>query len=421
MSVGRMFFICSIFFAVSLAWQVLGFTTQSRSDEAKHQLNGSVAELWGSPERQQAPSFSRVWTESSKETRVENINGVATKIVEDRLVERREWLNLERTELEASMRLDQRRKGLVWFSLYDVAFDATWVLRYDALVDHSNDELEIAFRFPNPNGVYDDFHFEVDGRDLADSLSPVQGVVSTRLPLHPGQQATLHVTYKTRGRDEWSYVPNPDNGVARLENFHAVVSTDFAAIDFPESAMSPSTKEKQNDGWRLDWKFARVLTGHTMGVATPKMVQPGELASSLSHSAPISLALFFLVLMVLSVLQGHDIHPVNYAFIAAAFFAFHLLFAYTADVLPIEWAFGLASGVSVALVVGYLRLVVSASFAFREVVLAQLVYQVGFSLAHFFAGRTGLCVTVMMVATLGVMMQLTGKLKWGQVLDASRS
>ena len=106
----------------------------------------------------------------------------------------------------------------------------------------------------------------------------------------------------------------------------------------------------------------------------------------------------------------------SYLFLAGAFFAFHLLFAYSVDHLPVVPAFALASVVSMVLVVSYLRLVVSSRFAFVEAALAQLVYLVGFSLAHFFDGFTGLTVTVLSIATLFVLMQVTGRVRWAEVL-----
>jgi inner membrane protein involved in colicin E2 resistance len=148
----------------------------------------------------------------------------------------------------------------------------------------------------------------------------------------------------------------------------------------------------------------------------PNLIQPGELASALAFSAPISLFFFFLVVFVLSTLRRVDLHPINYLFLAGAFFAFHLLFAYSVDHLPVVPAFALASAVSMILVVSYLRLVVSSRFAFVEAALAQLVYLVGFSLAHFFDGFTGLTVTVLSIATLFVLMQVTGRVRWSEVL-----
>ncbi len=105
---------------------------------------------------------------------------------------------------------------------------------------------------------------------------------------------------------------------------------------------------------------------------------------------------------------------IHFLFLGAAFFAFHLLFAYTVDRLPIPEAFALASVVSVALVVSYLRLVVSPRFAFVEAGIAQLVYRVGFSLAHFWEGFTGLTITVLSIVTLFLLMPLTGRVRWSQ-------
>jgi inner membrane protein involved in colicin E2 resistance len=162
-----------------------------------------------------------------------------------------------------------------------------------------------------------------------------------------------------------------------------------------------------------------VLSGKPMGVVTPTHIQPGELAAALSYSAPISLLLFFVVLLALGALRGLDIHPINYFAIAAAFFAFQLLFAYSVDHLPLWLAFALSSAASLILVTSYLRLVVDTRFALRESAAAQLVYQVGFALAHFWEGHTGLTVAVLATATLFLVMQLTGRIKWGKVLSRS--
>ena len=123
------------------------------------------------------------------------------------------------------------------------------------------------------------------------------------------------------------------------------------------------------------------------------------------------------MIYVLATLRKIEIHPVNYMFLAAAFFAFHLLFGYSVDHIHLVPAFVLASLTSIALVVSYLRLVVSARFALVEAALAQLVYLVGFSLAYFWEGYTGLTVTVLAIATLFALMQLTGRLRWGDTRE----
>lgn len=150
----------------------------------------------------------------------------------------------------------------------------------------------------------------------------------------------------------------------------------------------------------------------------PARIQPGPLAASMSFSAPISLGLFMLWIYVLGLLRGVEVHPVNHLLLAGAFFSFHLLFAYTVDHLPVEVAFALSALVSMLLVVSYLRLVVGPRFAFVEAGFAQLVYLVGFALAHFWEGLTGLTVTMLGILTLFVLMQLTGRIRWADVFSA---
>jgi inner membrane protein involved in colicin E2 resistance len=105
---------------------------------------------------------------------------------------------------------------------------------------------------------------------------------------------------------------------------------------------------------------------------------------------------------------------VNYFFLAAAFFSFHLLLAYLADQISIHAAFVICSAVSIFLVISYLRLVTGLRFAAVEAGLAQLIYLVLFSYAFFFKGLTGLVITIGSILTLFVVMQMTGRIRWSE-------
>lgn len=113
-------------------------------------------------------------------------------------------------------------------------------------------------------------------------------------------------------------------------------------------------------------------------------------------------------------LRNIDLHPMNYFFVSAAFFAFHLLLAYLVDRIDIHIAFVISSIVSVFLVVSYLRLVVGVQFALREAAIAQVIYLVLFSYAFFFKGLTGLAITIGAIFTLFVVMQMTGRIRWSE-------
>jgi hypothetical protein len=402
----RLLAIIVVFAATSIGWMVLGGVMSARSSSQTGELRNKVAELWGQPQAQSAPTLGFEWTTEREIVHTETTNNVEREVRQKVTDEHKQDVSVAATRVDVDLHLDQRLKGLVWYSLYDVGFQGGWSYV------HTRPEagkLRVTFRFPDAQGIYDAFTFTVDGQPQ--DPRPTNGAVEAVVPVKPGQRVEIAVGYKSRGLDEWRYVPG--SGVASLKDFTLRMKTDFADIDFPSSTLSPSTRDHDGSGYRLAWTFQQVVTGHGIGMAMPTRVQPGQLAAALSFSAPISLLFFFVLLLVLARLRGLDLHPVNYLFLGAAFFSFHLLFAYTVDHLHIVPAFVIASATSVLLVTSYLRLVVSPRFAFVEAAAAQLVYLVGFSLAHFWEGYTGLAVTVLSVLTLFLLMQLTGRVRWG--------
>ena len=130
--------------------------------------------------------------------------------------------------------------------------------------------------------------------------------------------------------------------------------------------------------------------------------------------APVSLLLFFFILFIITTMRSIDLHPMNYFFLAAGFFAFHLLLAYLVDHISIHLAFLICSGVSIFLVVSYLRVVVGPRFALVEAGGAQFIYLVLFAYAFLLRGFTGLAVTVGCIVTLFVVMQITARVRWSE-------
>jgi len=68
--------------------------------------------------------------------------------------------------------------------------------------------------------------------------------------------------------------------------------------------------------------------------------------------------------------------------------------------------------VSTVLVVSYARLFTGWRFALVEIGISQLLYLVLFSFTFFFEGFTGLAVAIGAIATLFVIMQITGRIDW---------
>ena len=407
----RILAIIGIFAGAVLAWLALAGVTSERTSKRGEKLGPEVQELWGHPQVQGGPTFTFHWFTTRQVEEVVKEGNKERRVSKTEHVPNEREVLASATTLRADLRLDQRLKGLLWYSLYDVTFDGAWTYVHDKEIPG---KIEIGFSFPVPDAVYDDFRFMVDDRDMARETRPSKGSFTYVREVQPGQTLTLQIQYKSRGLDSWTY--RPSGSVASLQDFTLTTSTNFTDIDFSTGSMSPSRRQRSGDGWILTWNFRQVLTGRDMGVVMPARIQPGELATRLAAAAPVSLLFYFLLMFVLSVRHQLDIHPLNYLGIAAAFFSFHLLFSYSVDHLSIVPAFVLASATSIFLVVSYLRLVVSARFAYRRAAVGQLVYQVGFSVAHFWAGYTGLTISILSTLTLFLIMQMTGRIRWSQTL-----
>ncbi|MFZ5641939.1 MAG: inner membrane CreD family protein [Bacillota bacterium] len=391
--VKRIVAIIMIFAATSVAWLALGGLTRERTNSSDLELRGKVSELWGAEMQQLAP---RIYYEKVEPAAQKGNSPTVTRI--DVLP--------EATDLQVDLKLDQRKKGLLWYSTYGIIFDGTYTVKNNSskLLNY-----RVAFDFPSPSAIYDNFHFTVDGREVGQT-DPNGGNVNAVVPVGPGQVKKFRIAYASRGMDRWFY--SFGDKVSQVKNFRLVMTTDFDQIDFPAQTISPANKEQSGDGWKLTWQSQNLISGFRIGMEMPKKINPGPLASQISYFAPVSLLFFFFIIFVLSLIKKINLHPMNYFFLAGAFFSFHLLFSYLVDHIDINLAFVISSLTSVALVVSYLRLVVGTRFAFVEAGLAQLIYLVLFSYAHFFKGFTGLTVTVGSIVTLAVLMQITGRINW---------
>ncbi len=393
-----------IFVCISVAWLILGQTVHLRTLEQDGKLKDAVGQLWGTAQTQQAPQVYRL----ERVTRVET--GADGQTV-SRTVDEKHYHSLDASRIGVDLSLEYRRKGLLWYSTYNVQFAASYTLS-----NPTDRSLRLYFdlELPASRAVYDDFTLGVDSLRIADV--PVRaGHLVQPVDLAPGQLLPVLVSYRSRGLDQWRY--SFGENVSQVTDFELVMQTDFADIDFPAESVSPTSKIRTRDAWTLTWRYDHLLTGVDLGMVMPARLNPGPWVRHVVLAAPVSLFLFFFLLFVFTTVRRIDLHPMHYFFIGAAFFSFHLLLAYLVDHTLIHYAFVLASAVSIFLVISYMRLVVGARLAFVEIGAGQFIYLVLFSYTFFFSGYTGLAITLLCIATLFAAMQYTGRTNWNTVFE----
>jgi len=385
----------------SIAWAILGTTIFARTYDVGSNLASRVESTWGAPEEQWPPAIGYLRQQTKKVETEENGKKV-TRLENQEITLA---VPIEASRITTDFHIDYRQKGLLWFSTYAVSFSG----QYDFKNPNGSDEdFMLRLPFPAKEAVYDNIEFFLDEKPLPLQFNGAEAKARVRMPANVN--GVLRVAYRSRGMNSWRYKLGQD--VSEARNFQLLARTDFSGFDFPDNSLSPTAKRKIGQGWELEWNYQNMVSGFDIALKMPQKLQPGPLAGRICYFAPVSLFFFFFVIFILSTLRGIDLHPMNYFFLACAFFSFHLLLAYLADHVAIHAAFAISALVSVALVVSYLRLVVSTRFAVVESGLAQLIYLVLFSYAFFFEGFTGLTVTLGAVVTLFVVMQMTGKIRW---------
>jgi inner membrane protein CreD len=395
-----------IYIGAAVGWSILGTTIFSRTYSFDESLKGRVASIWGAPHVQKPPTATTT-KEITKKVEVTEGGKTVFRSEKDYVVKP---LELEGSKIAVGLDLEHRQKGLLWYSTYKVGFAADYFLKNTT----EEEKVDLVVNLPTPQASYDEVVITVDGAvvPFTNEKSSLRG--AARIP--QGQTAVLTVKYRSQGLDSWRY--HFGDGVAQVRNFRLKMVTNFRDIDFPDNTLAPTAKNETENGWELTWESKNLLSGFQIGMILPERLQPGPLAGRISYFAPVSLLFFFFLMFIIATLRKIDLHPMNYFFLACAFFSFHLLLAYLVDHISIHVGFVICSIVSLGLVISYLRLVVGLRFAAVEAGLAQLIYLVLFSYAFFFKGFSGLAVTIGSIITLFVVMQLTGRIRWSETFSS---
>ena len=405
MTTRRIWAIVAIYLLACAGWGVLGTITKLRSEGFSRKLKEPVAQLWGSAVTQHAPSFYR-----------ESVNAKAHP----------EPLMPVRNRVSVHVISDPRKKGLVWYPTYLTTFDARYTLRND---QEEESLLVISFSLPDSQGTYNNFGLFIDDQRVAGHVDAVAGL-NHEIVLGPGAEREVRITYETRGKGVWRYVPAPDIG--QVKDLEMSISTNFRDVDYPNDCRSPSSSTElsaskspgdgslQMAGMELIWKDTELISRQHIGIIVPEKLNPGPVSSRITYFAPVCLLFFFVLIATINVVEKVNVHPMHYLFVAAGFFSFHLLMSYMVGVMPMQVAFATSAVVSVAMVTLYLYEALKGRLPWKTAAAGQLFFLVMFSYTFFLKGVTGLTVAVGSVITLGILMKVTINVDWNSVFQSSQ-
>lgn len=369
----------------TFAWFLLGAALSQRTQDSSSTLRNEVAGVWGPAIAQQHP---HAWFETP------NAPGGRAQI------------QPSSSRIKVTLASDPKRRGLIWHRTYDVGFEADYVFTNPTKIPQT---VYVSFPLPIETAGLHGFVFRLGDDDSSSQAVPGQsGVVTRAIQLPAAESVTLRTAYGTRGTDSWKY-DFPDK--RRISGFELTMRTNFHEINFPVGTGSAEERVKDGDGYDLAWNYPDVLAAQAIGMDMPKRLNAGPVAVRIAFFAPVSLLFFVTIVLLVGGMKGIALHPMHVFFISAGFFAFHLLFAYLVDLLPLLLSFAIAAATSLLLVSGYLK-AVAGKILFAIALPAQAIYLVAFSASFFIDGLTGITLTVLAVATLALLMFLTAKTDW---------
>ena len=384
MKLSHLFASAGILLVTTIAWFILGAAIESRTHSFGGGMRSEVRQVWG-PELQQHHPHAYY--------RSPNVpNGKAL-------------IQSEKSRVNAIIHYEPKKRGLMRHRTYDVKFEGTFAFRNPTRIPQT---LFVHFPLPDTEGLKG-VQIMLDGKE-ADVRRATDGALELAVEVAASTAVELKVVYQTNGTDAWFYqFPHPE----RVQDFELFLKTNFPEYSFPSGCGSATQRDEK--ACEFIWSYQPdVLSAPHIGMEMPKLLNPAPVASRISFFAPVSLLFFVTVLLLLATLRGVILHPMHICFVSAGFFAFHLLFAYLTDVIPLYVAFAASALVSTALVCGYLR-AVGGNALLRIALPAQVGYMVLFSASFFFDGLTGLTIAIGAVVTLALLMKVTARTSWKEV------
>ncbi len=148
----RILAIFFVFACAAVAWFTLGASLVHRSGTTDGQLSSEITRLWGGSHQQQAPQAW--WIERKVVTGsvlTKNADGQEVARTVRNEVETSHPLPLLSSLVTVDLDLEHRRKGLLWYDVYTVAFDG----RYRVRVPEGAHKVKLHFAFPTAEAMYD--------------------------------------------------------------------------------------------------------------------------------------------------------------------------------------------------------------------------------------------------------------------------
>ncbi|MGN5223555.1 cell envelope integrity protein CreD [Aeromonas veronii] len=351
------------------------------------------------------------------------------------------YLLPEQLDVQATMEVTPRKLGIYQAQVYQTRLSLSGRLPTAAQLQESaplagDDELVagkpyLSLVLSDARGINSVPELQLG--KLRTPFAPGARLGSTLAGIHapldslPQQDGTFHLELNLQGMNELEVVPLGRESKLQLAGNwpHPNFIGDFLP------ASRSLNQEGFNASWQTSWfatdmesRFNRAMNGGdgvlpTFSVSLVQPVDHYQLNERAAKYALLFIGLTFISFFMFELLKGLRVHPIQYALVGMGLAIFYLVLLALTEHLGFGWAYLVAALASVLLNGFYLSHVLGGpKQGIGFAALLGLVYAILYSLLQ--AEEIALLLgALLLFATLALIMLLTRKLDWYQVMDYS--
>ncbi len=384
----------------SAASLVIGLRIDERHSSSYSRGLKSVNEIWGGQMQQYPPAFYY------RENVTQEYTNEKTGKIERRTVSESRDMGMDAQKVRVKVDANVRRKGLLEYAGYDLAFEGTYTVRN---FQKQRREFYFDFTLPQGAGNITGIQVELDGKPYTGDSNLANGINWNGV-LAPGEERVFKITYAAKGTERFDYLLG--NTTRELRSLDFVVLTDYTDVRIPDTSMAPVERAGDSEGSRFVWRGENLVTGQNIALRFELEGNYGSIAAKLFYYSPLALALFTGFLLIMNAAKQLRLHPMHFLFLLTGFFIFYLFGSYVISFVHVILGFVLALLLSTGVMLYYVKLIKKDAVLMQTIAFGAGMFQWVFSTAFFFPAYTGFLITIAAILAFVALMRSTADVDW---------
>ncbi|MCB1145585.1 MAG: hypothetical protein KDK41_12300 [Leptospiraceae bacterium] len=390
-----------LYMVLSVGAIILGLRVDDRHRGSYEIGRKAVQEIWGGEIVQNSPSFT--YNSQIEEEYIEEKTGAS----KTRIRTIAKDAGIQSQKISIDLKKNVRKKGLLQFAGYEL----NWKGEFTVTNTATNTRF-MRFYIPLPSGAGNltDLEIKLNGKEFTEDTNAADGL-DWAGNLQPGQTLTFEWGYKAQGSGSFRYALAGGDRI-EIGKLDISLKTDYNDIVLPDNSMVPTSEAEDSQGTAMSWVSQKLITGQDIALKIRLEGNWGEIVPRLFFFTPLSLFLFFSLLLIGTLSADVRLHPMQWFLIGAGFFVFPLLSSYLFTYTPVLVAMAIGLVVSTGLMIWYGNMLSIRENLVKPLIISSVVFQWFFSVAFMFPEHTGLLLTVAVIASLAWLMQKSAKTNW---------